>query len=94
MLTIHVLPKWLKAFLLAHPLYKSPPSLAPTRKRREDIRLDNAGKFHLKFTVADSVVPNVNSLGAMPVIQMISLCSTAADNPSQVSARRTAYHAT
>ena len=24
MLTIHVWPRWLKAFLLAHPLYKSP----------------------------------------------------------------------
>ena len=70
------------------------PFPATTRMRREDMHLDNAGKFHLKFTVADSVVPNVNSLGAMPVIQMISLCSTAADNPSQVSARRTAYHAT
>ena len=25
MLTIHVWPKWLKEFLLTHPLYKSPP---------------------------------------------------------------------
>ena len=25
MLTIHVWPKWLKRFLLTHPLYKSPP---------------------------------------------------------------------
>ena len=25
MLTIHVWPRWLKAFLLAHDLYKSPP---------------------------------------------------------------------
>ena len=24
MLTIHVWPKWLKSFLLTHPLYKSP----------------------------------------------------------------------
>ena len=24
MLTIHVLPRWLKGFLLTHPLYKSP----------------------------------------------------------------------
>ena len=27
MLTIHVWPKWLKRFLLTHPLYKSPASL-------------------------------------------------------------------
>ena len=28
MLTIHVWPKWLKRFLLTHPLYKSPASTA------------------------------------------------------------------
>ena len=32
MLTIHVWPKWLKAFLLAHDLYKSPISKQPLRK--------------------------------------------------------------
>ena len=36
---------------LSHPL-------APTRMRREDMHLDNAGKFHLKFTVA---VPEIRA---------------------------------
>ena len=29
MLTIHVWPKWLKEFLLTHPLYKSPHAAQP-----------------------------------------------------------------
>ena len=28
MLTIHVWPRWVKEFLLTHPLYKSPPQAA------------------------------------------------------------------
>ena len=42
-----------KADGAASAIYPSPSlSLAPTRMRREDMHLDNAGKFHLKFTVA------------------------------------------
>ena len=37
---------------------RSCPSLRRRRKRREDLHLDNAGKFHLKFTVA---VPEVRA---------------------------------
>lgn len=58
MRTIHVCPRRLKEFLPTHPLYKSPPSLATTRMRREDMHLDNAREFHSKSTVA---VPEVRA---------------------------------
>ena len=42
MLTIHVWPKWLKRFLLTHPLYKSPSNRA--RKRPEKIAFAEHGE--------------------------------------------------
>ena len=32
MLTIHVWPKWLKRFLLTHPLYKSPQAFSQNKR--------------------------------------------------------------
>ena len=41
MLTIHVWPRWLKEFLLTHPLYKSP-NATPLRSNRAKIAAHNA----------------------------------------------------
>ena len=37
MLTIHVWPKWLKEFLLTHPLYKSPFRFSSSRLKGRDV---------------------------------------------------------
>ena len=63
---------------------RSCPSLAPTRKRREDIRLDNAGKFHLKFTVA---VPEIRAAlhdaSASRIMLSIQLSKNDSSPPSE-----------
>ena len=64
----------------ASAIYPSPSlSLAPTRKRREAMSLDNAQEFHSKFTVA---VPEVS--GKVEAALLHRVCEPSQLPPSQL----------
>ena len=57
MLTIHVWPRWLKEFLLTHPLYKSPYFAAYRIKQVRILRIDVDGGNLVKCMKTNEQAP-------------------------------------